>query len=118
MRDELSEHMRRTIEEIRTHGGTATPARDGYWKGADGQRLEYGPLPGTPNTALNLKTRVKSIVIYALAERNILKRAGKNPSRRFDTYVLTEPPRDHPGPAQTASSQASWSSAARQRTTR
>src|SRR6185437_8574863 len=53
MTQELSEHMRRTINEIRAHGGTATPARGGCWKGADGRRLEYEPVPSTPPASLN-----------------------------------------------------------------
>jgi hypothetical protein len=96
MTQKLSENMRRTIEEIRAHGGTATPARNGRWKGADGRLLEYDPIPGTPDAALNLKTKVRSLSIYALAERKILRRTGKKPSRLFDTYVLTELPHDQP----------------------
>ena len=96
MTQELSEHMRRTINEIRAHGGTATPARGGCWKGADGRRLEYEPVPSTPPASLNPKTKVKALTIYALAERAILKRTGKKPSRLLDTYVLTERSHDQP----------------------
>jgi hypothetical protein len=117
MTQELSEHMRRAIEEIHAHGGTATPARGGSWKGADGQRLEYDPVPGTPDAAMNLKTKLKSVTIYALAERMLLKRTGKKPSRLFDTYVLTELSHDQPGrPAQMISPRAPLSLTARQRT--
>jgi hypothetical protein len=50
--------------------------------------------PVAPDAALNVKTSVKSVTIYALVERMLLKRAGKKSSRLLDTYVLTELSRD------------------------
>jgi kynureninase len=64
--------MRRALDAIRAQGGTATP-EGGWWKDADGHRLQYRfePTPGairqnvTTQTISVKSTPAKGIATYA-----------------------------------------------------
>jgi hypothetical protein len=78
----LSAHMQRTLDAIRAHGGTASPEGGGWWRGADGARLD-----------------VQTKTIYALARRQLLRRTGQAREAWRDTYVVSQPTNSESSPS-------------------
>ena len=74
----LSSFQLKALRAIKAHGGEIVTEGGGYWKGADGCRLEIEPEPNSSSGIVGTRT------IYALEDRGLLERtdARKLPSHR------------------------------------
>lgn len=83
--DPLSYHMRASLVAIKVRGDRAIPEGGGWWRGADGVRLEY-ILPADGRTV-----PVTTGTIYALERRGYLARLNFRKHSWSDTYEVTSP---------------------------